>query len=222
MDTLASLPRIVRWARRHADMSQRQLARWSGVPKSTIADVESGRCRVHVDTAEQLLATMGLEVSIARQDGGALGPPVVDERRDCAGRLVPPHLDTRQRRDHEVDLRARVASPPSARRDDRSGGQRGGSPLTWRCDREVRDVLRRYGCFGDSPFATIPRRFGGLDPRVGISDLWFRGWPYDEDLAHADPAARQRAHADLQQGLRRLLGLGVRSRDGPADPEGPG
>jgi len=47
-------------------MSQRQLARWSGVPKATIADVESSRCRVHVDTAEQLLATLELEVSIAR------------------------------------------------------------------------------------------------------------------------------------------------------------
>ncbi|MBA2738543.1 MAG: helix-turn-helix transcriptional regulator, partial [Nocardioidaceae bacterium] len=53
MRVLEDFPDVLRWARRHADMSQRQLARWSGVPKSTIADIESGRRRARLDTAER-------------------------------------------------------------------------------------------------------------------------------------------------------------------------
>ncbi len=206
MNSLESLPRVLRWARRHADMSQRQLARWSGVPKSTIADIESGRCRVHVDTVERLLATMGLEVTIGRQDGEPLGALVVDERRDRAGRRVPPHLDTRRRSDCErVDLRAKAQMRRGR------GARPGPAPqLTWRRDREVRDVLRRYGCFGDSPYAGAPRRAGVLDPGVGIADLWLRGWPYDQDLGHAGHGAEQQADDDLRQGLQTLLSISAR------------
>lgn len=172
-------------------MSQRELAGWSGVAKSTIADVESGRCGARVDTAERLLATMGLALALARQDGqelGApLGAPLVDPRRDRGGRQVPPHLDVRARAAEETRGSA--------------------TPLRWRRDREVRDVLRRYGCLGDGPYAGPLRRGDPLDPAMGIADLWLRGWPYRHDLELAGELTRDRAEADLRRGLRAAVRL---------------
>ncbi len=49
---------VLRQARRDADMSQRELARWSAVPKSVIADAESGRA-TNLYVATQLLMRWG-------------------------------------------------------------------------------------------------------------------------------------------------------------------
>ena len=59
---------MLRYARRRAGLSQRELAARAGVPQPAVARIESGRVAVRVDTLERLLAavsmTLGLEPSI--------------------------------------------------------------------------------------------------------------------------------------------------------------
>src|SRR5215210_8415434 len=60
--------RMLRYARRRAGLSQRELAVRAGVPQPAVARIESRRVAVRVDTLERLLAavsmTLGLEPSI--------------------------------------------------------------------------------------------------------------------------------------------------------------
>ena len=51
--------RRLRYARRHVDMTQRQLAARSGVPQPMIARIESGRSVPRVDTLSRLLDACG-------------------------------------------------------------------------------------------------------------------------------------------------------------------
>ncbi|WP_194821848.1 GNAT family N-acetyltransferase [Micromonospora sp. S-DT3-3-22] len=111
---LADLGRTVRALRREADLSQRELARRSGVPQATIARIESGRAtdpRFH--TVERLVRAVGGTLTVALPAGPASSvapataptavsaaevtcalPPVPhDELRDTAGRRYPAHLD---------------------------------------------------------------------------------------------------------------------------------
>jgi transcriptional regulator with XRE-family HTH domain len=55
--------RMVRYARRRAGLTQRQLAAKAGVPQETIARIERGRVDPRVGTLDRLLeaAEMGLE-----------------------------------------------------------------------------------------------------------------------------------------------------------------
>ena len=171
MDDFSDFGYLLRWARRHGDMSQRQLARWSGVPKSTIADIETGRCRPRIRVVVELLGVLGLELGLVRQDGLPAGSIVVDPRRDRAGRQVPPHFDVRQRNRAELwSLMTGGACPDPA-------------PLTWRRSRDHRDVLRQHGYFGDYPHPALPRRGGGdvLQPPAPLVDplVWS---PYMREL----------------------------------------
>ncbi|MFJ8686425.1 GNAT family N-acetyltransferase [Micromonospora wenchangensis] len=107
---LVDLGRTVRALRREADLSQRELARRSGVPQATIARIESGRAtdpRFH--TVERLVRAVGGTLTVALPVGPASSvaptaasaaevtcalPPVPhDDLRDTAGRRYPAHLD---------------------------------------------------------------------------------------------------------------------------------
>ncbi|MGK5445552.1 GNAT family N-acetyltransferase [Micromonospora sp. URMC 105] len=117
---MVDLGATLRALRRHADLSQRELAEKSGVPQSTIARIESGRT---VDpgfrTVEQLVrAASGRfgwlsaapreelsggaeEVSGGAEElpGGVLPAVPHEELRDGAGRHCPAHLDAREVRE---------------------------------------------------------------------------------------------------------------------------
>ena len=56
--------RMVRYARRRAGFTQRQLAANAGIPQETISRIESGRADPRVQTLDRLLEAceMGLEV----------------------------------------------------------------------------------------------------------------------------------------------------------------
>jgi predicted transcriptional regulator len=60
-----SMPgRMVRYARRRAGLTQRQLAAKTGIPQETIARIEAGRVDPRMGTVDRLLEAceMGLEV----------------------------------------------------------------------------------------------------------------------------------------------------------------
>ncbi|MEU4778745.1 helix-turn-helix transcriptional regulator [Micromonospora sp. NPDC023633] len=99
----------LRALRRQADLSQRELARRSGVPKSTVARIESDPgADPRLRTVERLVRAAGGELAVgvrtadhSSTDGGpgavAVPPPVPhDGRRDEAGRRYPAHLDIRE------------------------------------------------------------------------------------------------------------------------------
>ena len=50
---------MLRWARRRARLSQRELARVSGVPQASISRIERGLLAPQVDTMERLLRATG-------------------------------------------------------------------------------------------------------------------------------------------------------------------
>lgn len=138
---------MLRWARRRRDLSQRELARWSGVPKSTIADYETARSLPTLVTAQELLGTMGFALALVDPHTGRPCPVLrTDGRRDRGMRRVPPHLDVRARsREEKWDLRFGSGRPGSDP-----------SPLTWRRCRDSRDELRAHGYLGDHPFRHPP------------------------------------------------------------------
>jgi transcriptional regulator with XRE-family HTH domain len=86
---------FLRQARRDADLSQRQLARYSGVPASTIAAAETGGRDVALTTARILLETCGYQLVILDRGGRLVEEILMDWRRDRGGRRFPAHLDLR-------------------------------------------------------------------------------------------------------------------------------
>ena len=88
------VPVILRAARRHADLSQRELAALSGVPATTIAAVETGR-DVRVTVFERLLALCGWDLCVLDSRGHRVDALVESSLRDRAGRRYPAHLDVR-------------------------------------------------------------------------------------------------------------------------------
>jgi transcriptional regulator with XRE-family HTH domain len=61
--------RLVRYARRFAGLSQRELAQRSGVPQPSVARIEARRTMPRVDTLERLLRACGLQLDLARLAG---------------------------------------------------------------------------------------------------------------------------------------------------------
>ncbi|WP_330464367.1 helix-turn-helix transcriptional regulator [Micromonospora zamorensis] len=93
--------------RRRADLSQRELAEQSGIPKSTLARIEAGQgAGPAFRTVERLVRAAGGELvlklpdapSFAAVDESSQAPDheLWDELRDEAGRRYPAHLDVRR------------------------------------------------------------------------------------------------------------------------------
>lgn len=86
---------FLRQARRDADLSQRQLARYSGIPRATVAAVESGARDPSLCRARTLLETCGYQLVVLDRHGAILEEVRPDWRRDRGGRRFPAHLDVR-------------------------------------------------------------------------------------------------------------------------------
>ncbi|MFI6785250.1 helix-turn-helix domain-containing protein [Micromonospora sp. NPDC050276] len=96
--------------RRRADLSQRELAEQSGIPKSTVARIEAGQgAGPAFRTVERLVRAAGGEIALSLPGGPShaatgeppdseprLGSEPPDEPRDEAGRRYPAHLDVRR------------------------------------------------------------------------------------------------------------------------------
>jgi transcriptional regulator with XRE-family HTH domain len=61
--------RILRYARRHAGLTQRELAARSGVPQETIARIETARTSPRFDTLALLLDATGSELEVVPRLG---------------------------------------------------------------------------------------------------------------------------------------------------------
>lgn len=85
---------MLRYARRRAGLSQRELAARAGVPQPAIARIERGRVSVRVDTLERLLATMGMTLQLGPRIGAGVDRSLIhaslgrtpEERITAAGR----------------------------------------------------------------------------------------------------------------------------------------
>ncbi|WBB77856.1 GNAT family N-acetyltransferase [Micromonospora sp. WMMD882] len=99
---------VLRALRRQADLSQRELAARCGVPKSTVARIESGVTDPAFRTVERLVRAAGGEVAVGLPDGDGDGGTGTGRRRvasvvavpqeglfDRGGRRYPAHLDVR-------------------------------------------------------------------------------------------------------------------------------
>ena len=91
---VSMVPLILRAARRHADLSQRDLAALSGVPATTIAAVETGR-DVRVTVFDRLLTECGWDLCVLDIRGHRVEALTDNGLRDRAGRRYPAHLDVR-------------------------------------------------------------------------------------------------------------------------------
>ncbi|MGN9774613.1 helix-turn-helix domain-containing protein [Micromonospora sp. H33] len=107
-ETRLDVGAALRAARHRADLSQRELAERSGVPKSTLARLESrAESDPRLRTVERLLQAAGYELVVRVRDsvegpdgvrlgGEELGGEPHGEARDEAGRRYPAHLDVRK------------------------------------------------------------------------------------------------------------------------------
>lgn len=71
--------RIVRYARRRAGLSQRELAERVGVAQPAIARIESGRVSPRADTLEHILNACGLRLTIETRRGEGVDRTVIRE-----------------------------------------------------------------------------------------------------------------------------------------------
>jgi transcriptional regulator with XRE-family HTH domain len=61
--------RLLRYARRSAGLTQRQLAERAGVPQATVGRIEAGLITPRVDTLEKLLRAAGQELAVGPRPG---------------------------------------------------------------------------------------------------------------------------------------------------------
>jgi transcriptional regulator with XRE-family HTH domain len=60
---------MLRYARRGAGLTQRQLAMRAGVPQATVGRIEAGLITPRVDTLEKLLRASGQELAVGPRPG---------------------------------------------------------------------------------------------------------------------------------------------------------
>lgn len=60
---------LLRYARRLAGLTQRQLAVLAGVPQATVGRIETGQITPRVDTLEKLLRAAGRELNVGARPG---------------------------------------------------------------------------------------------------------------------------------------------------------
>ena len=86
-----SLALAFRRMRRHAGLSQRALAAKSGVAKTTIDRIETGKVDPTVATLLKLTRAAGARLSVSDLDPTTFIFGIVENQRDRAGRHAPPH-----------------------------------------------------------------------------------------------------------------------------------
>lgn len=208
---------LVRRARRIADISQRELARRTGLAPSTVARIETGAIAPSLDVVQHILATAGLSLVVVDRDGHVVQPMRdVDDIRDGADRRYPAHLDT-------------ILDPrPGEWWADQYGLAR--PPETFYRDRERRDARRalsrwevRVKLYRDVPppldLDARDRRIAGIreamrrgptSPPIPTDELDVDEWE-PEMLAEPEPGTEpiERAESRHRRELRRLREAGA-------------
>lgn len=86
---------LLRRARRIAGLSQRELARRTGVSPSTVGRIESGAIVPVLPVFARMIAEAGLWLVMVDDEGHIVQPMRdIDDIRNGGGRLYPSHLDT--------------------------------------------------------------------------------------------------------------------------------
>ncbi|MEW2141486.1 helix-turn-helix transcriptional regulator [Micromonospora vinacea] len=65
---------IVRAVRRHADLSQRELARWARVHHATIGRIEAGRTVPSIELLRRIVGAVGCRLAVVDEFGRVLRP----------------------------------------------------------------------------------------------------------------------------------------------------
>ncbi|RZT84065.1 helix-turn-helix protein [Pseudonocardia sediminis] len=88
---------LCRAVRRRADASQREMAERTGLSRSTIARIESGKLIPSLSVLNRILVETDLLLVAVDRNGRVVAPmedPPDDDLRDGAGKRYPSHLDT--------------------------------------------------------------------------------------------------------------------------------
>ncbi|MGY0006557.1 GNAT family N-acetyltransferase [Micromonospora sp. I033] len=217
-ESVTDLAATLRALRRAADLSQRELARKSGVPQATIARIESGRSPdPSFRTVERLIGATAGRFVLHGPTGVELTTVPHEELRDAAGRHCPAHLDAhevREPKDWPGAWWAHWFNVPPNR----------WPPLpavTFRLDRIVRDrdrlrervrrdhLVRRYT---DPALPSTSWRFVAELPDGGlVGELRAHERSSDLLIGHPEPGQRQVVlDGVLVAPPYRLLGIGRR------------
>ena len=76
---MSGTARLVRYSRRRAGLTQRQLAARAGVPQATVARIESGAVSPRVDTVDRLLAECNARLTIDTRPGRGIDRTAIRE-----------------------------------------------------------------------------------------------------------------------------------------------
>ncbi len=86
---------LLRRARRHADLSQRDLADRAGVARSVVGRAESGSANIGIKTFNALISAAGCRLAVLERNANELLPMRDDAIRNNGGSRYPAHLDPR-------------------------------------------------------------------------------------------------------------------------------
>ncbi len=71
--------RVLRYARRRAGLTQRQLATVAGVPQPAVARIERGAISPRLDTLERMLRAAGATLEVSSHPGAGVDASVIRE-----------------------------------------------------------------------------------------------------------------------------------------------
>lgn len=145
------LPGALRRIRRLADLSQRELARVTGVSQSAIAQAESGRRDLPVVALSTAADLAGLRLALLDRDGADVPGMAPDRARDLGRRRFPAHLDPQHSDEFSRSYEPRRDRPEPW--------------FTFRRDREARDFRRQR----DGTPVDHPRYDAGSAPSARAS-----------------------------------------------------